>query len=114
MEAVQLLWDDLLAIVALFFFFRDGEALVTYMNQLLPMRADVKARIEERVRQLVVGATRGAILTSLAQGVAATLGFLILGTPYAFLLGSLTMLVSVIPFISTSTRSRGITKGHKE
>ena len=45
-------------IVALFFLFRDGERLLTQMNRLLPLRAEVKTRIEERVRRLVRGGFR--------------------------------------------------------
>ena len=91
-----------LALVALYFFFRDGEALLHQVNRLLPLDAEIKRRIESKIRQMVVGVARGSILTSVAQGIAATAGFLILRTPSAFLLGFITMLVSVIPMVGTA------------
>jgi predicted PurR-regulated permease PerM len=51
---------------------------------------------------MVTGVARGAMITSLAQGLAATIGFLILGTPSAFLLGFVSMLLSVIPLLGTA------------
>lgn len=101
-QAAQLVWHVFLAVVALFFFFRDGETLAGHLNRLLPLRAEVKTRIAERIRRMVIGAARGAIFTSLAQGLAATVGFLVLRAPFAFLLGFLTMIVAVIPVIGSA------------
>jgi predicted PurR-regulated permease PerM len=92
----------LLAVVALFFFFRDGTSLLSEMNRLLPLRADLKIRLEDEIGRMMIGVVRGSILTSLAQGIAATLGFLMLQTPSAFLLGFISLLISVIPVVGTA------------
>lgn len=100
--AIQLVGGVFLTVLALYFFFLDGKTLIRALNQLLPLREEIKSRIEEKIAQMVVGVARGSVLTSVAQGIAGTVGFLILRTPSAFLLGFITMLVSVIPFVGTA------------
>lgn len=100
--AVHLVGGLFLTVVALYFFFLDGPSLVRSASELLPLRDEIKSRIQEKVTQMVVGVARGSVLTSVAQGIVGTVGFLILRTPSAFLLGFVTMLVSVIPFVGTA------------
>jgi predicted PurR-regulated permease PerM len=49
------------------------------------------------VRNTVTGVAYGLIGTAIAQGVVATIGFLIAGVPAAFLLGAATFVLSLIP-----------------
>lgn len=100
--SVVLIGYVLLTIFALFFFLRDGERLLKQFNDLLPLRSDLKARLEDQVGTMVVGVVRGAILTSMIQGVVATVGYLIVKTPSAFFLGFLTMICSIIPAIGSA------------
>lgn len=101
-QAAALVWFVFLTIVALFFFFRDGEALLQRIEDLLPIRPEFKRRLHERLRWMIIGAVRGSMLTSLAQAFVATVGFLITSTPSAFLLGFLTLFVAVIPVIGSA------------
>lgn len=87
-----------LAAFVSFFFYRDGVALLrllnTLMNRLLGMSA---AKILGVISNTVQGVMYGLLGTALAQGVVATIGFVIAGVPAALLLGSATAVLSLIP-----------------
>lgn len=87
-----------LAAFVSFFFYRDGAALLrmlnTLMNRLLGMSA---AKILGVISNTVQGVMYGLLGTALAQGIVATIGFVIAGVPAALLLGAATAVLSLIP-----------------
>ena len=87
------------ALVTLLFLYRDGETLLAQLRQVL--RRFVGARIEGYLS--AVGATTqavvyGLVLTALAQGVLAGLGYWVAGVNAPVLLAVLTALIALIPF----------------
>ena len=81
-----------------FFFYRDGEALVLAIRQLLnKIAGDLGADLLETIDSTVTGVIHGIFGTALAQALVALTGFLIAGVPAAFLLGVLTFFLSIIP-----------------
>ena len=87
---------------SLFFFFRDGPNMVASLHRLVPLPTGARERLDDRVRRTVVGVVRGTFLTSLAQGVLCTIGFLIAGTGASILLGVLAAVCSIIPGVGTA------------
>lgn len=87
--------------VTLFFLFRDGLKLKSWILELLPMRRVDKDRIIWKLEATVTGIVRGSVLTSLFQMVCATLGYLIIGLPAAFTLGMATGVASFIPVVGS-------------
>ncbi len=92
-----------LTLVTLFFFYRDGDAIVR-QSRTVVVRL-LGSRIEPYL-MIVTGMTRavvyGLLLTAIAQGVVAGIGYAIIGLPAAVLLGALTGLLSVVPVLGTA------------
>jgi len=87
-----------LAAFVCFFFYRDGVALVRFLNAAMDRvagtyAANVLGIIDNTVRSVMYG----LLGTALAQGIVATIGFALAGVPAALLLGLVTSLLSLIP-----------------
>jgi predicted PurR-regulated permease PerM len=81
-----------------FFFYRDGAALVRFLNVALDRVAETRAaNVLGIINNTVRGVMYGLLGTALAQGLVATIGFAIAGVPAALLLGVATALLSLIP-----------------
>ena len=88
-----------LALVAVFFFYRDGESLLSQVLHVL--HRFVGARVDAYLAA-VGGTTRavvyGLVLAALAQGTLAGLGYWAAGVQAPVLLAALTALIALIPF----------------
>jgi predicted PurR-regulated permease PerM len=100
-NALLLALDLLVMLFALFFMFRDGEKWWTSIQKLIPIRREHKEELAHRLRDALISIARGLFLTSLIQSVLATIGYLLVGAEGAVLLGCLTLLMSIVPFIGT-------------
>lgn len=88
----------LLMLVALFFFFRDGERMAARIADLLPMQADHKRTIMARLYETLTAVVQSMVLTAVVQGTLAGLGYwLIGGLRFSVFLGVLTGLASFVP-----------------
>ncbi|MCL1623095.1 AI-2E family transporter [Moraxella sp. Tifton1] len=88
-----------MALMTLFFFYRDGESLMRQIRQALCNI--IGDRIDDYITS--VGATTQAViygigLTALAQALLAGLGYAVAGTPNPILLTLLTFVAALIPF----------------
>jgi predicted PurR-regulated permease PerM len=92
-----LLQMTLTAFVA-FFFYRDGDAIVTRLRAgLAHLAGTLGGDILQTVRNTSDGVVYGLLGTAIAQGVVAGIGFVIAGVPAAALLGAATFVLSLIP-----------------
>lgn len=89
----------MLILVAMFFCFRDGRRFLNWFFAILPMPVDQSQQVAWRVYQTVTAVIRGALLTALAQGGIAMVGYMIAGVPLAILFGALTGLAGMIPVV---------------
>jgi len=87
-----------LSVLLLFFLYRDGAALATRFQEVTRRIAGARA---QQLVDLAVSTIRGVVYgilgSLLAQGILAGVGFLVAGVPGAFLLGFLTLFLSVLP-----------------
>ena len=87
-----------LAAFVSFFFYRNGEALVRFLNVAMDRVVGTHAaNILGIINNTVQSVMYGLLGTALAQGFVATIGFAIAGVPAALLLGVATSLLSLIP-----------------
>lgn len=87
-----------LAAFVSFFFYRDGVALVRFLN--VAMDRVIGTHVENVlgiINNTVRSVMYGLLGTALAQGLVATIGFAIAGVPAALLLGVVTSLLSLVP-----------------
>lgn len=84
-----------------FFFIRDGGDILDRVLHLTPLSTSQETRIIDRVKEIARSVFLGTILTALAQGVAAGIGFAICGIPALFW-GSMLAFASLVPVIGTA------------
>jgi predicted PurR-regulated permease PerM len=81
-----------------FFIYRDGEHIQRMLQAAMARLAGGLGNdLLETIRATVTGVMQGLFGAALAQSLVALAGFLIAGVPGAFLLGSATFFVSVVP-----------------
>src|SRR5688572_18604603 len=82
-----------------FFFYRDGEALVIVVRELLnKIAGSLGNTLLETIDNTVTGVVHGIFGTALAQALVALAGFLIAGRAAACFVAVLTLFLSSIPF----------------
>jgi predicted PurR-regulated permease PerM len=87
-----------LMVVALFFFFRDGERMATRFRELLPMEPEHKQVVFTRLYDTLTAVVQGMVLTAVVQGVLGGIGYwLIAGSSLSLFLAFLTGLASFLP-----------------
>jgi predicted PurR-regulated permease PerM len=87
-------------LVALFFFFRDGDRIAALLRDLIPMPPGQKERILQRVYDTVSAVVQSTFLIAAIQGVVAGLGYFVIGRlGTSVLLGFLTAVSSLIPVV---------------
>lgn len=88
----------LLMLVAMFFFFRDGQGMADRLRELLPMEPEHKDLIFDRFYTTVSAVVQSMVVTAAAQGVLAGIGYwLIGGMPFSLFLGFISGLASFLP-----------------
>ena len=81
-----------------FFFYRDGTAILRFLNVLMDRIIGIHTKnILSIINNTVQGVMYGLLGTALAQGLVATIGFMIAGVPAPMMLGATTALLSLLP-----------------
>jgi predicted PurR-regulated permease PerM len=97
-NALLTLLNFLLMLVALFFFFRDGERMATRFGDLVPMAPGHKAVVFRRLYDTLTAVVQSMVVTAVAQGTLAGLGYwLLTDIPFALFLAFLTGVASFLP-----------------
>jgi predicted PurR-regulated permease PerM len=86
-----------------FYFLREKRGIKSHWTEYLPVRnshtKDEIIFLLTSINQYMIAFFRGQVLVALCNGVLYTIGFLIIGLDYAFLLGFLAVLLTMIPFL---------------
>ncbi len=98
----NLVFAFLILVIAMYFFFVDGEGFVEWMRRLTPLTAAQENRVLRLFVRIGVATLYGSFLTALAQGVAAGIMFAVLGLPSSLLWGSAIAAASFIPLLGTA------------
>ncbi|MGD9793724.1 MAG: AI-2E family transporter [Acidimicrobiia bacterium] len=90
----------LFAIVATFFFVRDGRTMCDWLVGVLPShrRDDGQAALDA-VHDALAGYIRGALVLGLVEGVVVTITLALVGSDLAFVVGLLTVISAFVPFV---------------
>src|SRR5262249_54028103 len=92
------LLDFLLMLVALFFFFRDGERMADVVRDLLPMEPEHKDAVFSRLYNTLTAVVQSMVVTAATQGALAGIGYRLIGNlPFSLFLAFLTGLASFLP-----------------
>ena len=91
-------FDLVLTLVALFFFFRDGERMAAVVRSLIPMEPAHKDAVFARLYDTLTAVVQSMVLTAVGQGTLAGIGYwLIAGFDFSVFLGFVTGLASFLP-----------------
>ncbi len=91
-----------LAVVILFFFLRDGEALIRHVTGLLPLTLQQSDRLVLAVAQTIVANVHGVLAVAVVQGTLLFLGFWMFGVASPLLWAMMGAFLSMIPLIGAA------------
>ena len=91
-----------LVLLAMFFFFRDGDRLRDLIFQLSPLRNEDDNLVLTSFERTINSIVKGSLLVALVQGSAAGIGFLIFGVPNFALWGAIAVITSLVPGIGNT------------
>lgn len=94
--------DVFLFLLALFFFLRDGRALIRWLFKLSPFPREDTQELFTSIQDTVNGAILGMLVTAAIQGALTLLALYIFGIPGAFVLGIIATVLAIIPMIGTT------------
>jgi predicted PurR-regulated permease PerM len=89
------------AILTMHFLLRRWARIASRAQEVLPLRPDYTRQLFDEVRIVGRSTLLGTIVTGLAQGVLATIGYAIFGVPEVLFFGAATALASLIPAVGT-------------
>ena len=96
---VNFLAGVVLMFFIMFYLFIDGKRLVQQVKRELPIEEKYKDHLFNRAYQTIQGLFLGLFLTAVLQGALAGIGYLIFGMSNVILLGFLTGILSLVPFL---------------
>jgi|SRR3989344_2540854 len=101
-SASSLIANFFLMLLAFFYLVRDGEKILKHAMEISPLSSSSEWHITNRLALAMNSVVRGSLITALAQGIIATIGFFIFGVPNAVLWGSVAFIAAFVPNIGTS------------
>ncbi len=90
------LFKFVIMVMSLFFMVRDGEKLLAWIINVIPMEQSHKQAVTKTAYETFWAVTIGVFLTATAQGLTAMVGFMLAGVRMPVLLGMFTCAVSLL------------------
>lgn len=97
----QALFNFVLMIFLMFYFFRDGPAVMGYLHDLSPLSDEHESMLLRRIKSVSRSAVVGTVLTAAAQGGLAMIAFGVVGIPW-FFWGVILGFSSLVPVVGTA------------
>lgn len=91
-----------IGILALFYFFRDGEHIIKKLKILSPLQDRYDTSVIARLQGAINSVVRGALLIAIIQGILTGVGLALFGVPNAVLWGSIAVIAALIPYLGTA------------
>lgn len=106
---ISRVFKNVLALVAgfaimcltIFYFLKDGEAIISYIGKFLPFEEAQKRRLAGQVKDMVIAVIFGGVTVAIIQGILGGIAFLIFGIPSPVFWGTVMAVFSLIPFLGT-------------
>jgi predicted PurR-regulated permease PerM len=93
------IFNIVLVAFTLFFFFRDGEAIVGCLKRAVPLEDETAESVLQMIAEVVRASINGVVVISLIKGLLAGLAFWVLGVPSPALWGAVGAVASLIPVV---------------
>jgi predicted PurR-regulated permease PerM len=92
----------LVALIASFYLFRDGAALMQLVRDVAPLEADYRERLLAITENVLFASVLSSFAVAAVQGTLGGIAFWIVGIPAPILWGMLMMLAAFIPFVGAA------------
>lgn len=89
-------------LIALYYFFKDGEKLKSAAIALSPLQDKYDETIVSKLATAVNSVVRGSLAVALVQGILTTIGLALFGVPNPALWGSVAAVAALIPGVGTA------------
>jgi predicted PurR-regulated permease PerM len=97
----ELLLGLFIMFFVMFYGFREGQAFMTYLKELLPLEVGLKDSLFHEIRTVTQAVLYGQVLTAVIQGALGGLGLLVTGVPNALFWGAIMMITAFVPLLGT-------------
>lgn len=97
----NLLLKFMIMLFVMYFMFRDGSSILSYVQHLSPLTTRQENALIDRVRDVSRAVVTGTFVTALAQGIASMVAFWICDIP-AFFWGTVLAAASIVPAVGTA------------
>lgn len=91
-----------LTLLAAYYFYVEGEAIMTELAILSPLPSRYDREFASQFKDVIDATFRGHVMTGVAQGIATMIGLLIAKVPAALFWGSVATVISLLPFIGAA------------
>ncbi|MCE5312277.1 MAG: AI-2E family transporter [Nitrospiraceae bacterium] len=91
--------DFVIMIFILFFFLKDGSAIMKAASEYMPFSADQKKKLTKQVKDIVISTLYGSVIVAMVQGVLGGVAYWLLGVPSPVLWGMLTSIAAFLPLV---------------
>jgi predicted PurR-regulated permease PerM len=91
-----------IALIASFYFFRDGKQFTTYLIQLSPLKDSADSQILSRLAVAVRSVAVGTVSVAILQGVLTAVGLTLFGFDRAILWGCVAAIGALVPGVGTT------------
>ena len=88
--------------LAIFYFFLDGPAMIKTVMRLSPLDDAYETELLSQFDKVSRAVVLATLLSALAQGILAGIGFYLFGVPSVFLLTMLTVILAMVPFVGAA------------
>lgn len=103
-ELPLILMNVVVLFLALYYFLNEKERIEEYFNRIVPQQYKNEiTEILEPAKKVVNGLIYANVMSAMIVALLATVGYLIIGVPYSFLLGLLTGFAALLPVIGPWT-----------
>jgi predicted PurR-regulated permease PerM len=98
------LFGLIIMVISLYFFLADGPAMIHTLMQISPLAEEQELELLARFGQISRSVVIATMLSAVAQGIAAGIGYYFVLPPAAplFLLTALTMVLAIVPFVGAA------------
>jgi predicted PurR-regulated permease PerM len=89
-------------VMSLYYFLADGPEMIRTIMRLSPLDDKYEEQLIEEFDNMTRAVVVATLLSAIAQGLLAGVGFYLAGLPFVFLLTALAMLFAMVPFVGTA------------
>ena len=98
---VSLLLVIMVVAITAFFLVRDGQTMINFVKDLLPMPENDREAFMSRIRIMIRAVVFGVIMTAAVQGTMGAIGWWYVGLPHPAFFGFCMFLTAMVPFVGT-------------